>query len=517
MASGAGGIGGWGLLAAAGATTVLAVGGLYYAGVFPPQQPEVTMPAALSTPKVATNPDEPAPESEQRVEDTTQVTAVAEPVPTAPAPDKPLADPIVTKPEPAPAPAEQPAEPVVATPEPAPEPAPVPPLAEPGVDVIRVEPDGSGLVAGTAAPGALVKLMLDGVQIGEIQADDQGRFVSFLTVTPSAAPQVLTLLAELGDQSASSPDQIILAPITQPEIEIATNDQPAEPAPTAVPAPEPAPVTTTVAKPEPDTPEPVQMAQPDTAEETPDRPEPVVQTANTQPAPTQPDQAETAATNPAPKVPEIAQSVTTPAPTPPAAIAPPAVSSDTAPKPAPAPVAVLRASRDGVELLQPATPKQPQTIERIALDTIGYSDGGDVLLSGRAQENAVVRVYLDNAAIADLGADETGKWKGQLNGVQPGVYTLRLDELDDTGRVVSRLETPFKREAPEVLNPPATTATAQTAPIRAVTVQAGDTLWAISRERYGDGVLYVRLFEANRDNIRDPDLIYPGQIFEIPD
>ena len=49
-----------------------------------------------------------------------------------------------------------------------------------------------------------------------------------------------------------------------------------------------------------------------------------------------------------------------------------------------------------------------------------------------------------------------------------------------------------------------------------VTVQPGHTLWAIAREEFGEGVLYVQLFEANRDRIRDPDLIYPGQVFTIP-
>jgi nucleoid-associated protein YgaU len=53
--------------------------------------------------------------------------------------------------------------------------------------------------------------------------------------------------------------------------------------------------------------------------------------------------------------------------------------------------------------------------------------------------------------------------------------------------------------------------------VRAVTVQEGDTLWAISRDRYGSGVLYVRVFGANRNAIRDPDLIYPGQVFTIPE
>ena len=39
---------------------------------------------------------------------------------------------------------------------------------------------------------------------------------------------------------------------------------------------------------------------------------------------------------------------------------------------------------------------------------------------------------------------------------------------------------------------------------------------AIAKERYGDGILYVEVFDANRDKIRDPDLIYPGQIFVLP-
>ena len=49
------------------------------------------------------------------------------------------------------------------------------------------------------------------------------------------------------------------------------------------------------------------------------------------------------------------------------------------------------------------------------------------------------------------------------------------------------------------------------------TVQPGNTLWAIARERYGEGILYVAVFEANKDLIRDPDLIYPGQIFRLPE
>jgi LysM repeat protein len=137
-----------------------------------------------------------------------------------------------------------------------------------------------------------------------------------------------------------------------------------------------------------------------------------------------------------------------------------------------------------------------------------------------------VRVYLDNKPVGDLVTDDTGRWSGEVEGIIPGIYTLRLDELGQTGSVLSRIETPFKRESPDVLRPPQDpnlVATGDTAdggpvpPIRAITVQQGDTLWAISRERYGDGVLYVRVFEANRGDIRDPDLIYPGQVFTLPE
>jgi nucleoid-associated protein YgaU len=53
--------------------------------------------------------------------------------------------------------------------------------------------------------------------------------------------------------------------------------------------------------------------------------------------------------------------------------------------------------------------------------------------------------------------------------------------------------------------------------VRLVTVQPGNTLWGISRRSYGEGTLFVRVFEANRARIRDPDLIYPGQVFTVPD
>jgi len=50
-----------------------------------------------------------------------------------------------------------------------------------------------------------------------------------------------------------------------------------------------------------------------------------------------------------------------------------------------------------------------------------------------------------------------------------------------------------------------------------VTVQPGHSLWRISDQHYGAGERYVVIYRANRSQIRNPDLIYPGQVFVLPD
>ncbi|MHC4055484.1 LysM peptidoglycan-binding domain-containing protein [Bradyrhizobium sp. 25ACV] len=47
-------------------------------------------------------------------------------------------------------------------------------------------------------------------------------------------------------------------------------------------------------------------------------------------------------------------------------------------------------------------------------------------------------------------------------------------------------------------------------------ISRGDSLWALSRLAYGDGARYAVIFKANRDKIHNPNLIYPGQTFVMP-
>ena len=178
---------------------------------------------------------------------------------------------------------------------------------------------------------------------------------------------------------------------------------------------------------------------------------------------------------------------------------------------------VLMTDDTGVRVLQSPEPAEsgPALMSTVALDAIIYSDEGQVQLSGRARGEGHVRVYLDNTPVTTSRIAQDGNWRSELPEVDTGVYTLRIDEVDAEGNVTSRVETPFKREDEAVLAQ--AEASGDKPRVAAVTVQPGSTLWAISREAYGEGILYVRVFEANRDRIRDPDLIYPGQVFTVPE
>jgi nucleoid-associated protein YgaU len=65
--------------------------------------------------------------------------------------------------------------------------------------------------------------------------------------------------------------------------------------------------------------------------------------------------------------------------------------------------------------------------------------------------------------------------------------------------------------APTGMSPPKTSMTPDS-----YTVKSGDSLSKIAQQLYGDGKRWRSIFEANRDLITNPDLIYPGQVLKIP-
>ena len=330
-----------------------------------------------------------------------------------------------------------------------------------------------------------------------------------------------------------------------------------------------------------------------------------------------------------------------------------------------APAAILL-TQDGAKVLQSGADVPSELRANVTIDTISYTAEGAVQLGGRGQGAAFVRLYLDGKDLSTLEVAADGQWTATLLEIEPGIYTLRADQIDSAGKVTSRFETPFKRETIEALmaaaappvapmadevagvvvavpaldakpedtplapaqteaveapvsaapaaepaavaaeteiatagptadavpladvttkaetaapavaveTPPPSdqiietpavvaetpvpaenqstpVATAEPAPatdatktapaevvaqpestdqpvvaaepapdpapvLVTVTVQPGFTLWRIAKEQFGEGIMYVQVYEANKAKIRDPDLIYPGQVFTLP-
>ena len=353
----------------------------------------------------------------------------------------------------------------------------------PTFDVVRVEPDGNTLVAGRAAPGTRIAVVLDGLEVGAAEADRSGAFVTILGLGAAEVPRQLQLSSGApGTEPVISEETVILgpSPVRAPEAVAAA----------AIPEPRTdAPLGRADASPEPALPDPAQSEPVEAAEAEPP-PEPGAEVAS--------------ATDPEEVAPARDVALAE-------ASAPPAEEPAPAEPRAPA---VLLSDAEGVRVLQSGAPEVP---DNVSVDAITYDQTGEVTLSGRATGPGTVRVYLNNAPILTTEVGEGGQWRTPLPDVDTGVYTLRVDEIAGDGTVASRLETPFQREPVQTILALVEEEGDLTNPIRLVTVQPGNTLWGISRRSYGEGTLYVRVFEANRERIRDPDLIYPGQVFTVPD
>ncbi|MCX7646439.1 MAG: LysM peptidoglycan-binding domain-containing protein, partial [Rhodobacteraceae bacterium] len=153
----------------------------------------------------------------------------------------------------------------------------------------------------------------------------------------------------------------------------------------------------------------------------------------------------------------------------------------------------------------------------LVIQAISSGPRGAMSVSGRATGGGFARIYADNVEVATVKISD-GTWSAQLPADAPPSYTLRVDQIGAGGEVVARTETQVTRETREELEGMLVEEVRAGGATGAVlvTVQKGFTLWRIARENYGEGILYVKVFEANRDQIRDPDLIYPGQVFTVP-
>lgn len=361
--------------------------------------------------------------------------------------------------------------------------AAAPAVPRPAFDVVRVEPTGESVIAGRAMPGATVELLRDGAVHDRTQADGAGLFAFVSPPLPPGASQVSLRATPSGGAPVLSEQSVTVV------VAAGRNESPV-----------------------------VALA-------SPDRPTALLSAPSTAPGP-----------EPV-KAPETA----------PGAAPPPASAEAGKPRPG------------------------------VRVETVEAEEGGKLLVSGRAAPGATVRLYLNDTHIASGAAAADGRISFSIRrGVSPGDYRVRLDDAEGgTGSVLSRAEVNFAmpravvaalppaadsasrppaipplpaepgRAAPGVTAPGPNQAVAPSqapAPPRAATASAdpsvpgragdpgvvvvpqidtavvsrGDSLWRISRRIYGSGLRYTVIYDANREQVRNPDRIYPGQVFVLP-
>lgn len=206
----------------------------------------------------------------------------------------------------------------------------------------------------------------------------------------------------------------------------------------------------------------------------------------------------------------------------------------------------------------------------VKIVSVEAEEGGKLYVTSQAPPGATVRLYLNDALIAPGSVGADGHVAFTIGrGIRPGNYKVRVDQVDPvSGKVKTRSEVAFTvppaarpvaarpvsppavaaakpaEPSPEPAGPnrrvadaqggpaaarPTVAATASTGPAGAVPsgsvfvpeigtarITRGDSLWQISRRIYGKGTRYTEIFDANQPQIRNPDLIYPGQIFVLP-
>lgn len=409
-------------------------------------------------------------------------------------------------PAPAPAPADaSPSEAAQAAPDTVAEPSPAAaPDPAPRFDVVRVDALGSAVIAGQAGSGARVTLKIDGEPVEVIDTDGGGNFVAMLALRPSELPRVLSLeAARPGAVPVPGAATVIIAPFGTEALAAATQ---------AGTPPEPPPAQGT------DRPGVGEATSSPPATPAPGDAAAVIAEAQA-PVPAEPGSTPNADVASA-ALPDAPAGVSAPPGpgTDPAATAsiagpPQGDSPVAAPEAAPQAPAILMVEAGEVRVLQgPGSAPAAQT--EIRLDAITYDVTGDVTLAGRGPSEASVRVTLNNQPINMGEIGPGGQWSLGLPDVDPGTYTLRVEQLAADGSVTRTVTTPFLREDPARIraNPMLVDPGASV-----ITVQRGFTLWGIAEANFGDGILYVQIFEENRGEIRDPDLIFPGQIFALPD
>ncbi len=379
-------------------------------------------------------------------------------------------------------------------------------VSAPAFDVVRVEPSGDMVIAGTAAPDSAVEIVTGSNVIANAKADSAGNFAAVLDkpLKPGDYQIVLRATSPDGTVATSTQTAVVSVPADNSGQVLALVEQPGEP-------------SRLITKPE------------------------ATEEAKTGSAAGQ--ETGEAANTGADGEKEGKQSRD---------------GSDTAGS-----TATDKASDTAAGSAGEVASAEPQASSNGAAANSEYSvsveaveiDGGKVFVAGTGKPGLPIMIYANDTLLGQVKVSPVGRFLLETERDLPvGDYIIRADMLDETGaKVLARAAVPFEREAgesvaavapsandakiggqandsadqggsiehshmgSEIANSPPTIVGEKLSNVKSsVIIRRGDNLWRISRRVYGRGVRYTTIYLANKDQIRDPDMIWPGQVFAVP-
>ena len=145
-----------------------------------------------------------------------------------------------------------------------------------------------------------------------------------------------------------------------------------------------------------------------------------------------------------------------------------------------------------------------QKILGLSLDIAEYLDEDGLMLTGRTKPNAKVKLFFSDNFIKDSISDNRGVWKMELKNFDFTDNNLIITTEIEGQKIKLKTKIFEKKIDPNFIFE------------KEVIVKNGNSLWRIARKTLGGGVYYSEIYKNNMKEIENPDLIFPGQVFNIP-
>ena len=145
--------------------------------------------------------------------------------------------------------------------------------------------------------------------------------------------------------------------------------------------------------------------------------------------------------------------------------------------------------------------------DAITLDFLSYSPPGLIIMSGRTISNTEIEILKSSEVLGKTKSNENGVWKFIINKNDANEEISIKTPLSGETLILTydeaEIKKRFKNTNFEFYDD-------------RIIVQKGNSLWRIARKTLGGGIFYTEIYKNNLAKIKNPNLIYPGQVFNIP-